>query len=64
MFDPKVECVAAAQHRKKKATGSSGWPLNVVVFMLPKFTSNVPRGKLETIGRRKTNSRETCLINK
>ena len=56
MFDPKAECVAAAQH-KKKATGSSGRPSNVIVFMLPKFTSNVPRGKyreLETIGRRKT----------
>ena len=58
MFDPKAECVAAAQHRKKKATGSSGRPSNVVVFMLPKFTSNVPRSKhraqLETTGRRKT----------
>lgn len=58
MFDPKAECVAAAKQRKKKATSSSGRPSNVVVFMLSKFTSNVPRGKhraqLETIGRRKT----------
>ncbi len=57
MFDPKAECVATAQQRKKKATGSSGRPSNVVIFMLPKFTSNVPRGRhrsqLETIGRKK-----------
>ena len=57
MFDPKAECVAAAQHRKKKATGA-GRPSNVVVFMLPKFMANVPRGKhrsqLEAIGRKKT----------
>lgn len=58
MFDPKAECVAAALQRKKKATGTSGRPSNVVVFMFPKFTSNVPRGKhrsqLDTIGRKKT----------
>ena len=57
-FDPKAECVAAALQRKKKATGTSGRPSNVVVFMLPKPTANVPRGKhrsqLDTIGRRKT----------
>ena len=57
MFDPKAECVATAQQRKK-ATGSSGWPSNVVTFMLPKFTANVPRGKhrsqLKTLGRKKT----------
>ena len=58
MFDPKAECVATAQQRKKKATGSSGRPSNVVIFVLPKFIANVPRGKhrsqLETLGRKKT----------
>ena len=44
-FDPKAECVVAALQRKKKAIGASGWPSNMTVFMLPKFISNVPRGK-------------------
>lgn len=58
MFDPKGECAAASQQRKKKASGNSGRPSNVVTVLMPKFVTNVPRGKhraqLETLGRKKT----------
>ena len=54
-FDPKAGCVAAALQRKEKATGTSGQRSNVIVFLLPKPTTNRKhRSQLEAIGRKKT----------